>query len=60
MAADLPGDDTLDLRLTDRERPRASDGLGWIEFVNDEPSQTIWVSIAMANALAEGGTRPAG
>jgi hypothetical protein len=56
QAAGLPVDDTLDLLLTDRERPRAGDGLGWIEFVNGEPSRRISVSVTMAKTLADGGS----
>lgn len=47
---------TLILRLTDRGRPttaRATDStIGWIDFVDGEPSPTIQVSPAMARAWA--------
>jgi hypothetical protein len=52
-AVDFPADDTLDLVLTDRESSRSGDGLGWIEFVNDEPSRTITVSVTTARRLAD-------
>jgi hypothetical protein len=46
-------DDTLTLVVTDqRLHSAAGDGLGWIEFIDDEPSRTITVSRTEAEALA--------
>jgi hypothetical protein len=49
-------DDTLTLVITDRLSDGATgDGLGWIEFVNGEPSKTITVSARQAATLADEG-----
>ena len=50
------GDDSLNLVLTDRQsNGRIAAGLGWIDFVEDEPSRTITVSVGAAKALAAEG-----
>jgi hypothetical protein len=54
--APFGGDDRLELLLTDRQsngRPAA--GLGWIDFVDGEPSRTITASVGTAKTLAEQG-----
>ena len=56
-AADLRGrlpDDTLTLVVTD-DRSLRGDGLGWIEFVDGEPVNTITASLQEARRLAEVG-----
>lgn len=61
QSVDWPVDDTLELKLTDRETPRVIEGLGWIEFIDGEPARQITVSVARAAALADGsswGGRP--
>jgi hypothetical protein len=46
------GDETLDLVLSDRQsNGRTTPGLGWIDFVDGEPSRTITVSIGAAREL---------
>jgi hypothetical protein len=50
------GDDTLELLLTDRQsNGRMTPGLGWIDFVDGEPSRAITVSVGAARALTEHG-----
>lgn len=50
------GDDTLRLVLTDRRtNGTTTAGLGWIDFVDGEPSQTITVSVSAARALGASG-----
>jgi hypothetical protein len=50
------GDDSLHLVLTDRQsNGRTGQGLGWIDFVDGEPSKTITVSVTGARALATRG-----
>jgi hypothetical protein len=50
------GDDMLRLVLTDRQsNGRTSPGLGWIDFVDGEPSRTLTVSVSGARELAARG-----
>jgi hypothetical protein len=52
--APFRGDDTLELLLTDRQsNGRVTPGLGWIDFVDGDPSRAITVSVGAAKALAE-------
>jgi hypothetical protein len=53
-AVPTAADDVLTLVITDR-LSSSGDGVGWIQFVDGEPSHTIYVSEAMAARLvAEG------
>lgn len=47
-------DDVLTVRITDR-RSRTGDGLGWIDFIDGQPSRTIWISRTEVAALAQQG-----
>ena len=55
-AAGAGADDALTLLLTERESSRSGDGLGWIEFVDEEPARVITVSVARARTLAAAGS----
>jgi hypothetical protein len=47
-------DDVLTVRITDR-RSNTGDGLGWIDFIDGQPSRTIWVSRTEITELAQRG-----
>jgi hypothetical protein len=50
----IAADDVLTVRITDR-RSQSGDGLGWIDFVDGQPSRTIYVSRTEVSELAARG-----